>query len=364
VARFASSAGNPVDLRVTNDGSLWYLSHGTGEVRRVVFTGALPIAPTFAARVNFQTPSSRGFPGFVADIGLPFGARGNGLTYGWNFDNQATARNRNSRNSPDERFDTFLRLPAGAVWEIAVPNGTYGVRVVAGDPVRSNGRFGIDIEGVPALRGRPSPSKRWVDRVIVVTVSDGRLTFTAPPGTVNNKINFVDIGAPPFRQAGGALGLVSMQAEHVSTRIPSGNHNWTLFTSPAGFSGLGLLQATPNVGAVLVPANSPRLDYRIRFTKAGTHYVWIRGLAPTNGDDTIHVGLDGRPRGVLAGLKPFYSWSSQGLSGARVTIHVNKPGLHTLNIWAREDGAAIDKIVLTTSAGFKPRGVGPAESPR
>ncbi|MCI0684521.1 MAG: PQQ-dependent sugar dehydrogenase [Gemmataceae bacterium] len=364
VARFASAAGSPVDLRVADDGSLWYLSRGTGQVRRVVFTGAQPIAPTFAARINFQPPGSKGFRGFLADIGLPLGDKGNGLSFGWNFDNRATARNRNSARSPDERFDTFVRLPDGAVWEIAVPNGTYGVRVVAGDPAQATGRFGIDIEGVPALRGRPNATRRWIDRTVVVTVSDGRMTFTAAPGTVNNKINFVDIGPKPIRQAGGALGLVSIEAEHTSAGIPRGDRNWLAFTSPAGFSGLGLLQATPNVGAVLAPANSPRVDYRIRFAKAGIHYVWIRGLAPTAGDDTIHVGLNGRPRGIIAGLKPFYSWSSRGLNGARVAIQVAKPGLHTLNIWAREDGAAIDKIVLTTSAAYRPRGLGPAASPR
>ena len=364
VARFASGAGNPVDLRVAADGSLWYLSRAAGEVHRVVFTGALPIVPTFAIGVNFQTPFSKGFPGYVGDVGQLFGDQGNSFSYGWNFDNRATARNRNSRNSPDERIDTFVRFPAGAVWEIAIPDGTYGVRVVAGDPVQATGVFGIDIEGVPALRGRPNANRRWIDRTVVVTVSDGRLTFTAPPGTVNNKINFVDIGPPPFRQAGGPAGLVSMEAEHVSRRIPRGNRNWLLFTSPAGFSGQGLLQATPNVGAVFAPANSPRLDYRIRFAKAGTHYVWIRGLAPTTGDDSIHVGLNGRPRAILTGLRPFYAWSNKALNGARVTIHVEKPGLHTLNIWAREDGAAIDKIVLTTSAGFRPVGLGPAESPR
>jgi hypothetical protein len=155
-----------------------------------------------------------------------------------------------------------------------------------------------------------------------------------------------------------------MEAEHFSARVPNGIRTWTLFTSPAGFSGLGLLQATPNAGAVLAPASSPRLDYRIRFARAGTYCVWIRGLAPTSGDDTIHVGLNGRPHGTHTGLKPFYSWSSNRLQGGRFMIQVDKAGLHTLNIWAREDGAAIDKIVMTTSAGFRPVGLGPPESAR
>jgi len=38
-------------------------------------------------------------------------------------------------------------------------------------------------------------------------------------------------------------------------------------------------------------------------------------------------------------------------------------GLHKINIWMREDGAMIDKIVISTS-GQRPKDKGPAESPR
>src|SRR5204862_1344064 len=102
--------------------------------------------PTFTTRINFQTAGSQGFSGYLPDIGLPFGARGNGLNYGWNIDNRLSARNRNAPNSPDERFDTFSRIQTGVTWEIAVPNGTYGVRLVAGDPSAFNSVYGIDVE--------------------------------------------------------------------------------------------------------------------------------------------------------------------------------------------------------------------------
>ncbi|MCP4408570.1 MAG: hypothetical protein GY807_12555, partial [Gammaproteobacteria bacterium] len=39
-------------------------------------------------------------------------------------------------------------------------------------------------------------------------------------------------------------------------------------------------------------------------------------------------------------------------------------GVHTINVWMREDGTVFDKLVLTTNAGFTPSGNGPAESPR
>ena len=66
-----------------------------------------------------------------------FGARGNGQTYGWNADNTG-ADPRSERGSvADQAYDTLTHLqkPANpnAVWEIAVPNGTYDVRIVSGD---------------------------------------------------------------------------------------------------------------------------------------------------------------------------------------------------------------------------------------
>ena len=364
VSRFATGASGAVDLRVAADGSLWYLARGEGQVQRVVFTGVSEPTPTFAARINFQTASSRGFRGYQADIGAVFGLRPSGLSFGWNIDNSATARNRNAPVSPDERYDTFQRLNPGAVWEIAVPNGTYGVRIVAGDPVSLGSIFRIDVEGVPALRGRPNAARRWLDRTVVVTVSDGRLTVTGAPGARNNKINFIEIGAAPFRQAKSGLGLVAIEAENFASRLPRGGHAWTFLTSPGGFSGSGVMQAAPNIGASRAPNHSPRLDYKVRFVKPGIHYVWIRGFAQTAGDDTLHVGLDGLPSARLTGLRPNFTWSKNALGGGVATIFVATPGVHTLNLWMQEDGAVIDKIVLTTSAAYRPTGIGPAESIR
>ena len=37
-------------------------------------------------------------------------------------------------------------------------------------------------------------------------------------------------------------------------------------------------------------------------------------------------------------------------------------GLHTLNVWMREDGFALDKLVLTTDGAYAPLGQGPSPS--
>ena len=59
-----------------------------------------------------------------------------------------------------------------------------------------------------------------------------------------------------------------------------------------------------------------------------------------------------------------YGWSKNTLDGAVATIHVTSTGVHTINLFMREDGFVVDKVLLTTNANFTPAGAGPAQSPR
>src|SRR5207249_276764 len=107
-------------------------------------------ALAFSVKINFQDSTSAGFSGYLADRGAAFGARGNGFSYGWNANNSANAINRNLPNSRDERYDTLNQMQSSsnpnAFWEIAVPNGTYTVRLVAGDPGFFDSVYKINVE--------------------------------------------------------------------------------------------------------------------------------------------------------------------------------------------------------------------------
>ena len=158
---------------------------------------AARLYPSPVLRVNFQ-PASAPVPSeYLADGGLVYGSRGNGQTYGWTRDNTSLARDRNSALSPDQRYDTMTHLQKpdnpDAVWEIAVPNGHYVVRAVAGDAAYFDGVFRTTAEGVLTVNGTPSTSARWVDGTSSVTVADGRLTLRSGSGAVNNKLCFVEI---------------------------------------------------------------------------------------------------------------------------------------------------------------------------
>ncbi|MCU1383514.1 MAG: hypothetical protein JWL71_2211, partial [Acidobacteria bacterium] len=154
-----------------------------------------PAAVAFA--VNFQTASAAVPSGYLKDAGLVYGDRGNGHSYGWNADNSAQMRDRNSSASPDQRYDTlaYMQRPANpdAFWEIAVPNGTYTVRLVAGDAGYFDITYKLTVEGVLTVNGTSSAASRWVEGTSTVAVTDGRLTIRNASGATANKICFVEV---------------------------------------------------------------------------------------------------------------------------------------------------------------------------
>jgi hypothetical protein len=187
-----------VDSGLTNGTTYYYevtAVNANGETAQSSEASATPRA--FTAHINFSNNTNQVPTGYVNDIGLAYGDRGGGLTFGWNADNTANARDRDASTSPDERYDSFIHMqkPADpdAFWEIAVPNGTYSVHLAAGDPSAIDSVFAIDAEGVLALSGTPTAASHWIENTITVTVTDGRLTISNAPGAINNKIDFIDI---------------------------------------------------------------------------------------------------------------------------------------------------------------------------
>jgi glucose/arabinose dehydrogenase len=156
-----------------------------------------PPPPAATILVNFQPASAPVPAGYLVDGGLAYGNRGNGQTYGWNADNTAQMRDRDSALSPDQRYDTLalLQRPANpdAVWEIAVPNGSYLVRAVAGDATDYLVTYRIAVEGVLTVTGTSTSASRWVEGTATVSVSDGRITIRSASGATANRICFVEI---------------------------------------------------------------------------------------------------------------------------------------------------------------------------
>jgi hypothetical protein len=154
-------------------------------------------AGKLAVKINFQ-PAGAAIPsGYLADTGAVFGDRGNGYSYGWNVDNSAQTRDRNASNSPDQRYDTLIHMQKttapNASWELAVPSGTYTVRLVSGDASNFDSVFKLNAETTLAQSGTPTSATRWFDNTVSVAVTDGRLTISNASGAQNNKLDFIEV---------------------------------------------------------------------------------------------------------------------------------------------------------------------------
>lgn len=173
-------------------------------------------------------------------------------------------------------------------------------------------------------------------------------------------------------------GLVVMEAERCGANQPQGSHTWDAVTSPAGFVGGGAMKALPDAAvsyeAPQYVTQSPRLDFRVNFVKTGTHYVFVRGVADPalpGQSDSVHAGLDGLALAACDRIAGFavagYDWHNNTLDSAPATFDVPSTGLHTVNLWMREDGFTVDRVVVTPNPNFfanGDRGEGPAESPQ
>ncbi|HEY9175292.1 MAG TPA: immunoglobulin domain-containing protein [Verrucomicrobiae bacterium] len=159
--------------------------------------------PAWALNVNFANNTNGNVstmaptpPGYYQDIGLPYAARGNGQSYGWDIDNTANSRYRQAANSPDLRYDTFNHLQKqspSAVWEMAIPNGLYLAHIVCGDATATDSTFQWDIEGWISGTKVPNNPNYWQEFYLTTKVEDGKLTLTSGPSAGNNKIAFLDL---------------------------------------------------------------------------------------------------------------------------------------------------------------------------
>lgn len=132
---------------------------------------------------------------------------------------------------------------------------------------------------------------------------------------------------------------------------------------PSG--GVGML--IPN-GAGGNESNT-KLEYDIVFTRTGTHILWYRASADSGNDDSMWFHLDGdrpstRVDGNQASMSGFngnpYEWNSNPQDGSPpMTFEIDEVGMHTISVARREDGAFVDKFIITVDPNFDPEDFGP-----
>ena len=244
-----------------------------------VLNGSLPLD----LHINFQPASAPVPEGYAADTGAVYGSRGNGFAYGWNVDNSADARDRNAAASPDQRYDTFNHMrrvitDAAKSWSVALPNGTYSVHLVAGDPTTFDSTHVVTAEGTTILNGTVSAASPFVETTTNVTVTDGALSLAQGGSGVNTKLAFLDITAVQGA-VNVALTAPAHQSTHYGAAAATVNLSATASTSNGGatitgvefYDGLTLLGTDANAPFTFAWSNPP----------AGVHRVMARATDST-----------------------------------------------------------------------------------
>jgi len=163
-----------------------------------------------------------------------------------------------------------------------------------------------------------------------------------------------------FQQDSGPDGIIAVEAEQCSSITDRAGHTWKVSNDRRGFSGDGFMAASPDDNANLDMGEGPSLDFQINFVKTGMHYLWVRGYGIGDGD-TCHAALDGRgfarkiefPRGR-------WTWVNESDDDDTAEFRITEPGVHTVSILMREDGACVDRILITTNPDYRPERFGPA----
>jgi hypothetical protein len=77
----------------------------------------------------------------------------------------------------------------------------------------------------------------------------------------------------------------------------------------------------------------------------------------------LHAGIDGTlPASATlieqqesgSGIGTSWVYAARIRSSERITLEVPSAGLHTINIWPREDGIIVDRVLLTTDPNYLP----------
>lgn len=159
-------------------------------------------------------------------------------------------------------------------------------------------------------------------------------------------------------------GMVVMEAENFDGNVPQGNHTWAVDTT-AGYVGASAIQAVPDSGSYLdttYGTTSPRLDFEVDFAATGYQSVWIRGLGHSWNSDSVWISIDGDAASAILAIPPKTNYGWDRASGGG--FYVPSTGVHTVNVWFREDGTNVDRILITPDGSYVPSGDGPPESSR
>ena len=154
-------------------------------------------------------------------------------------------------------------------------------------------------------------------------------------------------------------GNISIPAERPHFAFAGSGKTWQVVTFTGNYQGYAM-QSLPNTGTNAGDTkNGAEMRYEVDFpatlTYPRTYYFFARAYADSSGgatnNDSFHVALNGGTPVTYGGtgatgFGSSWTWVST-FSSNPIGLTIPSAGVHTLNIFMREDGAALDHFYLS-----------------
>jgi VCBS repeat-containing protein len=154
-------------------------------------------------------------------------------------------------------------------------------------------------------------------------------------------------------------GEVAFESSNYEGRFSGINKDFWKDYSRGGENGAFSQRAVNDNGTDTgLDTTGPVLEYYIFFQNTGTYTIYVRGYGKKSRSDSIHVGINDIPLTTsagegISGYPKSFNWLTQsGSPLADTSFTVSNAGVHKFSIWMREDGVAVDDIVISQTSGL------------
>lgn len=196
-------------------------------------------------------------------------------------------------------------------------------------------------------------------RASIIQVSDGQYRLSLKTTQTGTEYNYDLVDT--YRQSGDEIVIEAETFQSSTTRSAKSYGAVADGAASGGF----YIETTPDTGAFItasIETTSPQTDYRVRFDEAGTYYVWVLGRGTAN-DDSLHMGIDGTVGAFAQNMfggdsttPATFVWRNANLVSNPTRFVITEAGVYDVNVFMREDGHDLDKIILTTNSAYVPAG--------
>jgi hypothetical protein len=219
------------------------------------------------------------------------------------------------------------------LWNVPNNNGAWDWRALANHPSTSAARFALSA-GTHSLRLKQREDGTRIDRLLITNdlASTPQDTATPPPSGP----------AMLWLEAEQSQALRSPMAIASNSQVSGGKYIWVP-------SGQGDLWNSSSTGG--------EARYQFTVSTTDTYVVW--GRVNADGGNSFFVSIDNGP--YLLWSFPnegrgTWAWNVMAERASPVATYFELPGgAHTLSIKQREDGAKLDRLLITNDLTFVPR---------